>query len=262
MANVRSAGQVKQAALTVLDTVEALHHAAAAHFVEASSAAISTSGAFKVAFSGGETQRSLYALLASDPYARQIDWPRVHVFWSDERCVPAHAPQSHYGMAREALLAHVPLVAAHVHPMRGEGDASQAAQAYERELRTAFATILGPPRTKPGSRLDLVLLELGADGQTASLFPKGKAVREVTRWVVPEYVASASMWCLTLTPPVINAAAQVTFLVAGAQKAAALLRAQKAPRAPDAFPAHAIAPTAGGLRFLVDAAAAAELHTP
>src|SRR6266516_4153716 len=118
----------------------------------------------------------------------EVDWSRVHVFWGDERCVPPDDPASNYRMTREALLAHVPVSERHVHRIRGEDDPRRAAAAYERVLREMFAAPVGPPRHAPGARFDLVLLGMGDNGHTASLFPGGTAVRETERWVVAERI--------------------------------------------------------------------------
>jgi len=233
---------------------DALMEAAAEGFVGAAAAAVRARGRFAVALAGGATPRRLYALLASPPYASRVDWARVHVFWGDERCVPPDDPMSNYRMACVALLAHVPLPAENVHRIRGEDDPDAAAAAYERELREAFA---GPPV----ARFDLVLLGMGGNGHTASLFPGGAAIHETERWVMADYVAEMSMWRVTLTPVVINAAAEVVFLVSGPEKAATLKRVLEGPYQPDALPAQVVAPAAGRLRWLVDTAAAAALRT-
>ena len=159
-------------------------------------------------------------------------------------------------MACEALLDHVPIPAAQVHRIRGEDPPQVAAEAYERTLRTLFATPAGPP----GACFDLVLLGMGDNGHTASLFPGLHAVREAERWVVAEFVAEVGMWRITLTPVVLNAAAEVVFLVGGADKAAMLHRVLDGPVDPDALPAQIVAPHHGRLRLLVDAEAAARLE--
>jgi len=177
-----------RAEVEVLPTREALMEAAAARFVSAAGTALRASGRFVVALAGGSTPKALYALLAGAPWAGRVDWSRVHVFWGDERCVPPDDPASNYRMACEALLAHVPVSERNVHRIRGEDDPRRAAAAYERVLRETFATPVGPPRRAPGARFDLVLLGMGDNGHTASLFPGGTAVRETERWVVAERV--------------------------------------------------------------------------
>src|SRR5262249_41973592 len=158
------------------------------------------------ALSGGSTPKALYALLATPAYAARVDWARVQVFWSDERCVGPESQDSNFRMAREALLAHVPLPEANVHRMRGEVEPLRAAAAYEQELRAAFSTPEGAPQALPERRFDLALLGLGDDGHTASLFPGTAAIDETARWVVAHHVAKLGVWRLTLTPPVLDAA--------------------------------------------------------
>ena len=246
----------------VFETVRALTDEAAETVATAADRAIRSTGRFVVALSGGSTPAALYARLATPPYSARIDWSRVHVFFGDERCVPPDDPASNYRMAREHLLDQVPIPASQVHRIHGEDDPTPAAAAYERELRTELATADGPPRTAPGARFDLVLLGLGPDGHTASLFPGSAAAREHQRWVIAHRVAGApgAPWRITITRPVIEAAAEVTFLVAGGEKAAMLLRVLEGPYEPDVLPAQAIAPSTTRVRWLVDAAAAAELR--
>ncbi len=182
-----------------------------------------------------------------------VMWSRVQVLWGDERCVPPHHAESNYRMARETLLDRVPVPAANVHRIHGEDDPASAAKAYEATLRALL-------RRPAAARIDLILLGLGEDGHTASLFPGSAAVHEQTRWVMAAHAAAGSMWRITLTPAVINAAAEVLFLVSGAAKAGILRRVLEGPRRPQSLPAQAIAPTNGRVRWCVDAAAAAELQ--
>jgi 6-phosphogluconolactonase len=240
-------------------TASELIKAAAHRFVSAASAAMESSGRFAVALSGGSTPLALYETLANAEYAPRVDWARVHVFWGDERCVAPDAAGSNYRMAREALLDHVPLPPENVHRIHGEDAPLAAAERYEQLIRTSFATLAGAPRAAPGSRFDLVLLGLGANGHTASLFPQLHAVREQARWVMAENVESVQMWRVTLTPVILNAAAEIIFLVSGAEKAAVLRQVLFGARDVDEFPAQVIAPRDGRLRWMVDAAAAAEL---
>jgi 6-phosphogluconolactonase len=228
-------------------------------FVRSADAAIRASGRFVVSFSGGSTPNALYELLATDAYARRIDWTRIDVFWGDERCVSPDDPASNYRTARRLLLDRVPVSAQRVHRIRGEDEPVEAAAAYERELRATFETSDGPPRTSPGSRFDLVLLGVGNDGHTASLFPGTAAVHEPARWVIAHHVAAVSIWRVTMTPRLLNAAAEVVFLAVGGEKAAIVHRVLEGPYQPDVLPAQAIAPQAGQLRWLLDADAASEL---
>jgi len=248
-----------QAAIDVLPSSDALMHAAAERFVSCAVTAIGNHGRFVVALAGGSTPKKLYAGLANAAHAQRIDWGHVHVFWGDERCVPADDPQSNYHMTREALLDHVPLPAANIHRIHGEDPPAAAASAYERELRSIFATPAGAPRPVAGGRFDLILLGMGDNGHTASLFPGLTAVHETQRWVAAEYVGEVSMWRVTLTPVVINAAAEVVFLVSGSDKAAMLQRVLEGPYQPGTLPAQVVAPSDGQLRWLVDTAAAARL---
>jgi 6-phosphogluconolactonase len=233
----------------------AMMRAVAERIVERARDAIASRGRFLLTLSGGSTPEPLYELLATPAFAQRIEWPRVDVFWSDERCVPRDHRDSNYAMARKSLLDHVPLLADHVHRMRGEAEPAQAAAAYERMLRTFFGDEAGPPARS----FDLVLLGMGADGHTASLFPGSAAAREAQRWVVATPGPLPESWRITLTPVVLNAASEVMFLVAGADKAARLREVLEDPQA-NALPARSIAPTSGALHWLVDAAAATQLR--
>lgn len=219
--------------------------------------AIATNGRFTIALSGGSTPRSVYTLLATDEFTGRIDWPCVHVFWGDERCVPPNDAESNYRMAKEALLERVPLPPANIHRMHGEDDPQQAAEAYGRTLRSWFGG--NPEDGPPPAGFDLVLLGMGDNGHTASLFPGMAAVREQQRWVMAENVQAVSGWRMTLTPVIINAASNVAFLVAGQAKAARLHEVLETPPQPDVLPAQAIQPASGRLTWLLDAAAASRL---
>jgi 6-phosphogluconolactonase len=221
----------------------------AGHAVES----IAARGRFTVALSGGGTPRPIYARLAVTDHAERIDWGKVHVFFSDERCVPPDDAASNYRMAREALLDHVPLPQENIHRLRGEADPAQAALAYEQALRRIF-------RASSIPALDLICLGMGDDGHTASLFPGTAALREQERWVVAQYVAVARTWRVTFTAPLINAAREILFLVEGAGKSETLRRVLEGPYEPDVLPSQLIQPIRGQARWLVDAAAAAQLH--
>ncbi len=229
---------------TYLDLAD-LAWGAAEQFVGLAAEAITSRGAFNVALSGGSTPLPLYALLALPEWAARIDWPHVQVFWGDERCVPPDHKDSNYRMARNALLEAVPLPAGNIHRMRGEIDPAQAAEEYERVIANV--------------RFDLILLGMGGDGHTASLFPGTAVIHEQKRRVVAHYVDKLSMWRLTLTPSAINAARNVTFLVSGADKAERLRDVLRGPYQPDVLPSQIVKPEEGRLCWLVDKAAVALL---
>lgn len=245
---------------TVFPGAEALAEEAAQRFAQAAGDAINARGTFVVALSGGTTPRSLYAQLAGPRYASSVPWPLVQVLWGDERCVAPDHAASNYRMAREALLDHVPIPAANVHRIHGEDDPTAAARAYEQTLRSVLGTPQGPPRDTPEARIDLVLLGLGNDGHTASLFPGAPVVTEGELWVVAHRTPIEPPWRVTLTPVIINAAAEILFLVSGAGKAAIVQRVLEGPLRPDELPAQLIAPTHGRLHWLLDAAAARDLE--
>lgn len=232
--------------IEIFPSPEALADAVARQVVAQGARAISATGRFTLALSGGSTPRAAYSRLATGDLVHQVDWRLVHVFWGDERCVPPDDPRSNYRMAKEALLDRVPIPAHQIHRIRGEDDPEQAAAEYERELHA----LLG------GEGLDLVLLGLGEDGHTASLFPRQASVHERTRWVVAVPAPEATMWRITLTPAVLNTARNVTFVVSGASKAARLQQVLRGPFTPDALPAQAIRPLQGRLTWMVDEAAA------
>lgn len=218
---------------------------------------IAARGRFSLALSGGSTPRPLYALLATPPFASQIDWSRVHVFWGDERCVPPAHPDSNYRMAREALLDAVPIPADNVHRIAGEDEPDAAARAYEQVLRSYF----GVARGAPEQTFDLLLLGMGEDGHTASLFPGTAAVSEQDRWVLANHVTTPrDSWRITLTPLVLNAAGQVTFIVAGASKADRVWDVFEGPPRSPLLPVQLIHPIHGALHWMVDADAARRLR--
>lgn len=233
--------------------VTSLYHAIAETFVAQAQAAIAARGRFHVALSGGNTPRPLYEKLAAAPYRDALDWPRIEIWFGDERCVPPDAPRSNYRMVHEALLQHVSVPAANVHRMRGENPPAQAAQAYEHELQIGFGS---------GVRacMDLILLGLGDDGHTASLFPGTEVLHERQRQVCAQYVEVQQEWRLTLTLPVLNAAQALWVLVHGADKAGILQRVLEGPRQPEVLPIQNLAPVGGSLEWWLDTAAAADLR--
>jgi 6-phosphogluconolactonase len=246
--------------IVVSPTREALMEQAAERFAAAVRDAIAARGRFVVALSGGATPRRLYSLLAAEPQASKVEWPEVHVFWGDERAVPPDDAASNYRMAREALLERVAIQPQRIHRIHGEDEPAAAAAAYERLLRETFATPAGPPRCDAGARFDLVLLGLGEDGHVASLFPGSPAIHERVRWAVAEAAPPVPPPRVTLTPPVLNAAAEIVFLISGRDKAPALRQVLHAPFQPELRPAQVVEPRCGHLVWLLDAAAAADLE--
>lgn len=239
---------------------DSFYERAARRFVQAARTATAARGRFAVALSGGSTPRPLFELLAQPELRESVPWDAVHVFWADERCVPPDDDRSNYRLAREALLDPVGIDPRRIHRMAGEApDPERAAAGYERELRETLSVT-------PGSlpHLDLVLLGLGDDGHTASLFPGADALRETDRLVVAVPASEPSMQPpvverITLTPPAINAAWDALFLVAGEEKAPAVAATLEGPRAPREWPAQAIDPVEGSVTWLLDGAAASGL---
>jgi 6-phosphogluconolactonase len=227
---------------------------AAAFIAELAAESIAARGHFTIALAGGGTPRPIYARLAAADHVDAIDWRKVHVFFSDERCVPPDDAASNYRMAREALLDHVPLPPANIHRMRGEQDPALAALAYEQDLHRLF-------RTSELPVFDLICLGMGDDGHTASLFPGTAALREHERWTVAHYVEAVLAWRLTFTAALINAARHIVFLVEGAGKSETLWRVLAGPYRPNVLPAQLIQPRNGQTHWLVDAAAAARIQS-
>jgi len=241
---------MNQRTVRVFPTLQEVSRAAAAHFEKLARAKPGKKEAFSCALSGGLTPRLLYQILGSDAFADRIRWENAHLFQVDERCVPADHPDSNYGMIRETLLSRVSIPDSHVHRMRVEmEDRDEACRQYAKELSRAL-------RPKEGElpRLDMVFLGMGPDGHTASLFPESEALEERTLWVRPNYIAKLQTYRLTLTFPVLNAAADVVFLVAGADKARTLRQVLEGPLG--RFPAQRVQPTSGRLSWFVDEAAA------
>ncbi len=245
-------------AVRVLATPADLSLAAADEFARRADAAVGARGAFTVALSGGSTPRGLYEVLAGDgpaPFRQQVPWAHIHVFWGDERHVPPDHPESNYGTAREALLSRVPILPEHIHRIPAERpEAGQAAEEYARTLRAYFRLADGQ-----WPRFDLVLLGMGPDGHTASLFPGSPVLRERARLVCAPWVERLCAYRITLTPPVLNHAACVLFLVAGEDKADTLRAVLHGEFQPDRLPAQVVRPTHGELMWLVDQAAARRL---
>lgn len=237
--------------LRILPDSAAIAEAAAQIVTDLAQKAIERQGRFSLALSGGSTPRALYQLLATELYASQMQWDKVHIFWGDERCVEPDHDDSNYRMAKEVLLDPMSLPPENIHRIKGEIDPQQAASEYETVLHEYFGS------DEP--RFDGLLLGMGDDGHTASLFPHTTALNETERWVVGNFIASKQVWRITLTATAINAASNVLFLVSGGRKAERLKQVLKASYQPDKLPSQLIKPRNGNLIWLVDQAAAAGL---
>jgi 6-phosphogluconolactonase len=232
----------------------ALARAAAAEIVLLAQQAVNQRGRFLICLSGGSTPLEAYRLLATPPFSTELPWNRIFILWGDERMVPADDPESNYGQAQKALLQQVPVRPEQVFRIRSDLPLDQAAADY-----TARLSLLADPGML-WPRLDLALLGLGADGHIASLFPGQRRTMETSQPVIIVQAAYQNRPAqrLTLTPPVFNAARFVVFLVAGAEKAAALKASLDPASDPLDWPARRINPVDGQVLWLVDAAAVGE----
>jgi 6-phosphogluconolactonase len=239
--------------VTVLPDPAALAAAAADHTLTVLAAALAERDLAHVALAGGSTPRAMNALLAAEPRRSRLDWNRVVFWFGDERCVPPDDPESNYRMNRETLLDPLKIAPEHVHRMHGEGDPSASAADYAAVLQIQLGDL---------PQLDLVLLGMGPDGHTASLFPGTTKAIGRLELAVAHYVPKLETWRMTLTPRAINAAREVAITAGGAEKADALRAVLTGPYEPDIFPSQLIRPHPGTLRWFVDAAAAADLVIP
>lgn len=224
---------------------------AAEEFVRLANLYVTENGRFSVVLSGGSTPKSLYTLLATPEFCNSIRWSQVYLFWGDERCVPPDHPDSNYRMAHEALISKVPIPKENIFRMKGERSPQDAADEYEQELIKYFNLT---EATLPC--FDLILLGLGEDGHTASLFPGSIALTETKHLVTAPYVEHLKTHRLTLTLPVLNNSAFIFFLVAGINKAPVLREVLQSESDENDFPAQKINPQKGKLVWFVDRAAA------
>lgn len=242
--------------LVVLPDADAVAWEAAARLTTAARQAVQARGCFTLALSGGATPLRLFSLLSMGEWLVRLPWEQAHIFWADERCVPPDHPQSNYGAARAALLTRLPTPTEQIHRWHGEApDPEAEARRYADVLRRhSDRAANGMPR------LDLILLGMGADGHTASLFPRTAALRVTDAPTAANHVPRLGATRLTLTFPALNAARAVLFLVTGVEKAQTLARVLEGPSQPEDLPAQGVRPSDGTLTWLVDAAAAAELR--
>lgn len=236
---------------------QALTHAAAEHLIDQGALAIKARDRFTIALAGGSTPKALYSLLASPEYRTRLDWKKTEFFWGDERHVSPDHAESNFRMASETMLLPLAIGEKHIHRIHGElPQAQDAADQYEAQLRSLLgASALEIPR------IDLVLLGMGPDGHTASLFPGTGAVHESVRLVVAPWVEKFQTFRITMSPVLINQAHQVTFLINGSGKAEVLRAVQEGPYQPDVLPSQVVRPVSGELTWLLDQDAARNLSS-
>ena len=242
--------------LVVCEDLEELGQRAADLFVDLAAEAVRSQGRFSVALSGGETPKALHSRLGSPSYVRRVPWSQVYVFWGDERYVPQDHPDSNCRMARATLLDQVPIPGENIFPVpTEEKDAESAAGRYQETVRTFFELDEGEQ-----PRLDLMVMGMGEDGHTASLFPDTPALEDSSGVVVANPVRKLDSDRVTFTVSAINQAAFVVFLISGASKAPVLQEVLEGPYQPDRLPSQFVQPVSGKLLFLVDREAAARLR--
>ncbi len=238
-----------QPKVEIYRTSDELYQAAAERIVSTLEDALRERGSGSFVLSGGNTPRSVYELLARPPWRGRVDWSRIQLFWGDERCVPPEDPSSNYGAAWRALISRLSVPSSNIHRILGElEDPRDAARRYEAEIRLAFGHESSPA-------FDLVLLGMGEDGHTASLFPG--IVWDERKWVVANFVPKLNANRISMTPCLLNEARKVIFLTSGSSKSQALAGVIEDRNA--VYPAKRIQPRKGELTWMVDSAAAALL---
>jgi 6-phosphogluconolactonase len=241
--------------IKILPDVAAIAQLAASIFTNAAQQAVRERGLFRVAMAGGSTPKALHALLVSEPFRSQLPFDKMHLFFGDERHVPPDHADSNYRMVNETFISKTPIEPEQVFRIKAElENTEQAAQDYEQILKTQFAL---KPAELP--RFDLMMLGMGNEGHTLSLFPATTALRDNGRLVVRTWIGKLYTERITCTAPVANNSAVVLFMIAGADKALALKAVLEGPYEPDQLPSQHIKPTNGKLIFLADSAAGAML---
>lgn len=232
--------------IKVLPDPAALAVEAAERFTQMAEQSIQQHGRFTVALSGGHTPEKMFQLLAQEPYRSRVQWEKVEILFSDERCVSPDSSDSNFRMANESLIKKVPVPGDNIYRMRGEIDPNEAAIEYGQMLKEKFGD----------GGLDLILLGMGPDGHTASLFPGTQALSETKHRCVANFVPKFNAWRITLTAPFINRGATVMFLVTGKDKAGPVSQVLEGAGAPERLPSQLIRPEPGNLVWLLDAEAA------
>ncbi|WP_299759468.1 6-phosphogluconolactonase [uncultured Pontibacter sp.] len=237
--------------VTVFKDTAYLSQKAAELFVQTAQEAVQKNGRFTVALTGGSSPKMLYQLLAQSPYTEQVPWDKTFIFWGDERWVPLSDERSNAKMAKETLLDQVPVPQEQIYPMWEDMEPEQYAQKYEQLLKDHFKDQV--------PAFDLILLGMGDDGHTASLFPGTEVLHEQTSWVKAYYLAPQSMYRITLTAPLINQAKKILFLTFGNNKAEALYQVLDGERNPEKYPSQLIKPEHGEIYWFVDDKAVSKL---
>ena len=240
--------------IAIYPDIDTLSQEAAQYIVRLANQSIVTHGRFTIALSGGSTPKKLYGLLGSEPFRSQIDWAQVEIFWGDERCVSPDDPESNYAMAQQVLLSKIPIPNNRIHRMPADqSDREAASQAYTEEMRRTFGTD-GIPA------FDLIQLGMGPEGHTASLFPHQPSLHEQQRLVMPVSVPKPPPDRLTFTPPLLNAAHNILFLVTGSEKSDAIHTVLEGDYNPDEYPAQIVQPEHGEVVWILDKEAAAKIR--
>lgn len=237
------------------DAISLATHASR-HIIDIANQAFDKKGKFSIALAGGSTPRGVFRLLASEDYKDLLDWERVHIFWGDERMVPPDHPESNYLMARQTFLDYIPIPSDNVHRISGEMSIENSIATYTHELKNYFS-----PPEGAFPKFDLVLLGLGEDGHTASLFPYTEALTADDQWIVPNQVDKLNSLRITFTSGLINSAETIIFLVSGEKKSDILQTVLEGEFRPKLLPAQLIKPLHGKLLWLVDKAAASKLKS-
>ncbi|HMH20487.1 MAG TPA: 6-phosphogluconolactonase [Puia sp.] len=253
--------------LHVYKDAEELSHEAAAWIAGCIASTLKEKDRFTIALSGGSTPQRLHKILAASPYKEQIDWSRLHIFWGDERAVPFEDARNNAKMAYDTLLNFVPVPATQIHVMRTDIPPERSAAEYEKILHEYFPSVAdtaaaaaggssaNPAAGAPRTSFDLVLLGMGDDGHTLSLFPGTPVVHEEKAWATAFFLKEQDMYRITLTKTIVNRSARVAFLTTGAGKAHALREVLKGAYDPDLYPSQEIKPVDGELHWFVDKAA-------
>lgn len=245
-----------QLSVQVSPTVDQVTKATAEWITGILETAVAARGRARLAISGGSTPKAVFELLADPghPFLQRMPWKKLELFWVDERCVPPTDSESNYGMTKAAMLDKVPLPAKNIHRMEGELDPQEAASRYESEIRNTFKLEGAETPT-----FDLILLGMGPDGHTASLFPHTEGLNEMARITIANHVPQKDTWRMTLTWPVITQGREVAFLIEGADKADIVHTVFTGAYDPETYPSQMIRPASGKMTLLMDAAAAASL---